>query len=93
MDKRIITIADYLRESLKTPITINNWHIGGQRNESGLRAWNTTTGAAWSQHKYGRAADLHFEGLKPEDVRNYIRKNFAVLSAMGLTTIEKDTPT
>jgi len=93
VDKRIITIADYLRESLKTPITINNWHIGGQRNESGLRAGNTTTGASWSQHKYGRAVDLHFKGLKPEEVRNYIRKNFAVLSVMGLTTIEKDTPT
>jgi hypothetical protein len=93
VDKRIINVAQYLRETLNVPATINNWHTGGQYKESCLRDFQTSTGAKFSQHKYGRAADIKFSGVKPEEVRDYIRKNFAVLLAMGLTTIEKDTPT
>ncbi len=93
IDKRIINVAQYLRETLNVPATINNWHSGGQYKESCLRNFQTSTGAKYSQHKYGRAADIKFYGLTPEEVRDYIRKNFPVLSTMGLTTIEKDTPT
>jgi hypothetical protein len=92
IDKRIIDLAQFLRDHFNVPVIINNWHLGGRYDESGLRQFNTTTGATRSQHKYGRAADLKFSGLKPEEIRNEIRKS-PILLSLGLTTIEKDTPT
>ena len=93
IDSRLITLAQFFHDYFKVPITINNWQSGGQYKESGLRTWLSKTGAAYSQHKYGRAADLKLEGLEPEYVRNEIRKNWPVFKSAGLTTIEKDTPT
>lgn len=93
IDERIIEVAELLREMTGKPVIINNWHIGGQYHESGLRQMNTKTGARWSQHKYGRAIDCKVQGMKPEDVRNLIRVNWPAFKLAGLTTIEKDTPT
>jgi hypothetical protein len=92
MDVRIINVAQWLRDKLGKPITINNWNTGGQYKESGLRNFETSTGAKWSQHKYGRALDLKITDMQAEDVRKFIRLNWATLKTMGLTTIEKDTP-
>lgn len=93
IDLRIITLAQFCRDFFKTGIIINNWHMGGQYKESGLRSFETATGARFSQHKYGRAVDLRFHDLKCEDVRNVIRQNWPLFKAAGLTTIEKGTPT
>lgn len=93
IDSRLIALVQFCRDYFNVRVTINNWHSGGQYKESGLRAWLSKTGAAYSQHKYGRAADLKFDGLEPEYVRNEIRRNWPVFKAAGLTTIEKDTPT
>lgn len=59
MDMRIIKAADMIRAELGEAIYINNWYGGGSLDECGFRYCNTTTGAKWSQHKYGRALDLH----------------------------------
>ena len=67
--------------------------MGGPRNESGLRQFGTITGAGMSQHKFGRAADVIISGMSSEEVRKLIKNNFTELKALGLTTIEKDTPT
>jgi hypothetical protein len=93
MDIRIVNVAQWLRDKTGKPITINNWSNGGQFKESGLRNFATSTGAKWSQHKYGRAIDLKVEGMQAEEVRQLIRNNWTTLKAIGLTTIEKDTPT
>ena len=93
IDRRIIEVAELLREMIDRPVTINNWHTGGHYKESGLRSMNTRTGAVWSQHKFGRAIDMKVQGMKPEDVRNLIRQNWEAFRFVGLTTIEKDTPT
>ena len=93
IDNRIIIVAQALRDFLNVPITINNWSAGGILHESGLRDINTTTGALYSQHKYGRALDLHFQGITPEQVRQAIRNNWPKFKAAGLTTIELNTPT
>lgn len=50
------------------PCTVNNWHINGTYKESGLRAFSTPTGAAYSQHKYGRAFDCKFRNATPREV-------------------------
>ena len=93
MDNRIINCADLLREMLDKPCVINNWHLNGQYHESGLRSMDTTTGAKWSQHKFGRAIDVKVIGMKSEEVRAFIRLHWQEFKAVGLTTIEKDTPT
>jgi uncharacterized protein YcbK (DUF882 family) len=93
IDSRLIDIAEALRQQLQRSIVINNWHLGGKYHESGLRDMNTDTGARYSQHKYGRAMDMKVEGMEAEEVRIYIRSNFVWLNALGLTTIENNTPT
>ena len=96
IDMRIIMAAQYLREQLGKPITINNWWNGGQYHESGLREFNTRTGAKWSQHKFGRAIDVKVAGMTPREFyaavmshENYLIENQLV------TTIENiaSTPT
>lgn len=59
MDMRIIKAADMIRAELGEALYINNWYGGGSLDECGYRYFSTSTGAKWSQHKFGRALDLH----------------------------------
>jgi len=93
IDTRLITLTQFFRDYFAVPITINNWHQGGQYKESGLRTFLTKTGATYSQHKFGRAADLKLSGLDTEEVRHEIRRNWKAFKQAGLTCIEMDTPT
>ena len=92
IDERIVKLAQVFRDYFKARVTINDWHTGGHYKESGLRTFDTTTGARLSQHKFGRAIDMKIEGYEAEGVRSEIRKNAEYFMAHGLTTIEKDTP-
>ncbi len=93
VDHRIIQFCQWLRDYLGKSITINNWHVGGNYNESCFRLPDTMTGAKLSQHKFGRAVDLKIDGYAPEEIRGIIRKNFDLVNVnYGITTIEKDTP-
>ena len=66
IDNRIPLLAqaykDILLELYKEEVlvTINNKYKGGQFDERGFRDFHTTTGAIYSDHKYGRAFDCHF---------------------------------
>ena len=94
IDERIIKLADWLCDYFKDKVIVNNWHTGGQYHESGLRNFNTTTGATWSQHKRGTAADFKVPGFEPEEVREVIRTYFQSLNTrFGVTTIEQNCPT
>lgn len=53
------------------PITVNNWHAGGAYKESGLRSFTTSTGAKFSQHRFGRAFDCKGEKT-PREMADYI---------------------
>jgi hypothetical protein len=93
IDNRVITICQWLRDYFNRSLTINNWHIGGTYKESGLRSFETTTGAQASQHKFGRAADIKIEGITPDEVRKTINMLWITLRRLGLTTVESNTPT
>lgn len=54
------------------PITVNNWHAGGPYKESGLRSFTTSTGAAYSQHRFGRAFDCKIKGVTPHEAMHYV---------------------
>lgn len=88
IDPKIIDIAQLIRNLTHKPVTINNWEWGGVYKESGLRSLTTTTGAKYSQHKYGRAIDIKVEGMSVQEVYNIIMQNIEIFRAVGLTTIE-----
>lgn len=71
LDAAILVSADAIRTHFG-PIVINNWHDGGPLKESGLRSFTSATGAVYSQHRYGRALDLHPRNATPQEVYEYI---------------------
>jgi uncharacterized protein YcbK (DUF882 family) len=73
MDERLLMSLDAIREHYNRPVTVNNWHSGGQFSLRGFRPMNSKTGAKFSQHKFGRAADFDVQGISPEQVRKDIR--------------------
>lgn len=54
------------------PVTVNNWHAGGQYQESGLRTSRSLTGAKWSMHRFGGADDCKFRDATPQEVYDYV---------------------
>ncbi len=89
IDRRVILIAQLLRDRLGLPITIN----GGQYNLSGFRPPQTKVGAKLSQHRFGRAIDVKIMG-EPNKGANILREdiieNFEIYKKVGLTTIEHE---
>lgn len=88
IDRRIVVLAQAIRDHFGKSMTINNWFTDGPRKESGLRLQGTKTGAEFSQHKYGRAIDFIIEGLTDDEVAADIIKNESKFIALGLTTLE-----
>lgn len=80
-------------------LLINTWANSKRkvkRRESGLRQFNTRTGAKWSQHKYGRACDFQPLGITIQQLFNAIKKREKFfIERQLITTIEnlKWTPT
>jgi hypothetical protein len=54
------------------PMTVNNYHWGGDRSWSGLRDPSSHYYSPFSQHTYGRAADIIFQDFHTEKVRQDI---------------------
>lgn len=84
----LLAVLDLLREKVGRPVVVNNWHTGGSFKESGYRVPHTRTGARYSQHKFGAAADVKVAGMSPRDVLAVILSNEAEFVAAGLTTYE-----
>ena len=74
IDEKLLILIDKIRELLNVPCTINNYNSGGDRQWCGLRTGACTIGAPKSQHKLGKAADLHPKGISAEDARVIIKK-------------------
>ena len=90
LDVRALITLQTLRDTFG-PITVNDWLWGGQHTESGLRSFTTPTGAAWSQHRFGRAFDCKFKDATPQEVHDYALANPE--SFPFLTTIENPVAT
>ena len=81
IDEKLIKTLDVVRnEILKRPMTINNWHIGGNYTQRGLRCnvcqlvkSKTDIGRLYlSAHNFGKAIDATVEGIDAEEARNII---------------------
>jgi len=89
LDHRIVLAAQFIREKTGKSVTINNWSSGGQYKESGLRRFDTRTGARMSQHKFGRAIDVKVSGMTPTQVFAILKANERYLiDNQIITTIE-----
>ena len=92
LDWRVLWTADRLRERYGKMIA-NTWLWGGDHKERGLRDPMTSTGAAWSQHKFGRALDLVPVETTAEEIREDIRAETAYPYAFKyITCIETGVP-
>ena len=67
-------MIDEIRELLGVPCTINDHASGGTRQWCGLRTAACTIGAPKSQHRLGRAADLHPKGMTADEARAKVKK-------------------
>tara|TARA_R110002020_G_scaffold102076_1_gene239952 strand:+ start:1719 stop:2150 length:432 start_codon:yes stop_codon:yes gene_type:complete len=89
IDPRLVTLAQFMRERLGKPCTINNWNTGGQYQFSGFRPPDCSTGAALSQHRFGRAIDLKVKDMTADEVREDIINSWEIYKkSTALTTIE-----
>ena len=89
MDDRILATIDAVREYFNVPVTVNNWHSGGDFNYRGYRPMDYPQGAHFSQHRCGRAIDFDVQGHTAEQVRQEIivqRDRFSYITAMEAGT-------
>jgi hypothetical protein len=95
INQKMVDIAQFLRDVTGLPGTINNWFDNGQYNFSGYRPPDCTVGGELSQHKFCNAIDYKAHGITPPEVLEVIKKNYAKLRELGLTTVEdvSKTPT
>ena len=94
IDKRILNLLQFLRDYYKQSITINDYKFGGQYKESGLRTAKLFYFKQYSCHTFGRAMDIKIKGVEASAVQNDILTTINdEVKVMGLTAIEKDTPT
>ena len=95
MDSKIILVAQWIREQIGKPVTINNYATGGHYKESGLRDIDSKTGAKKSAHKEGKAIDIKVSGMTAKEVWDWCMDRQMELYAMGVREIEhhENTPT
>ena len=86
MDSRILYTLDKLRLKLG-PITINNYHIGGEFQQRGFRT-DPNVGAVHSPHRYGRAVDFDIQGITAEQFRQAVREGKLNNELFYVTRIE-----
>lgn len=99
VDRAIVDVLEIIRTRINKPVYMNTWSfnnptvLGPVYNYSGFRHPELDGFSDWSQHRFGRAADIKIPGLESEEIRRWIRRNYNYLWEAGLSTIEKDTPT
>lgn len=94
LDNRALKTLDQLRKRFG-PVTVNDWKWGGKNEYRGLREPNCKIGAAYSQHRFGRAFDCHFRDVSAHKVREYILQHpeeFPYITAleMGVSWLHFD---
>lgn len=71
LDTYLIVTLDQMRDEFG-PLTVNDWLWGGSFKYSGLRPLTGGVGAAFSQHRFGRAADAKPKDVTPQETHAHI---------------------
>jgi len=90
LDNRLLITLDALRVKFGK-MTINNYKFGGERKWSGLRTPDSPWYSTYSQHTYGRAADIIFEDYTADQIRKQILDNPDSPAYDYITAMEEDT--
>lgn len=72
IDPRLISVLNVLRAEIDEPMTVNNWHIGGNFVGSGLRVHGSKHWSQFSAHSFGMAIDARGSEWDTEVVRRAI---------------------
>lgn len=88
------SLANFTRKFFGKPVTINNWHVGGNLDQRGFRNPESNVGARLSQHRLKSAIDINVAGMTPKQVYEAILANSRAFTDAGLTCMEDiaDTP-
>lgn len=90
LDDRLLITLDRLREKYGR-MTVNNWSYGGNREWSGLRTPDSPWYSTYSQHSFGRAADIIFNDVTAEEVRQDILAAPDDNTFVNITSFEEGT--
>lgn len=86
-DERLLETMLVIREKLGKPIYVNNWQIGGNLSQRGLRCnvcilvkeKTDLEKVYMSAHLQGTGIDFDVKGMSDEEVRRWIEKNQILL--------------
>lgn len=86
-DERLLNVLYAIRKNINRPVYINNWAIGGNFSQRGLRcnvcqlvkSKTMLEKVYLSAHMQGEAVDFDVKGMTAEEVRNWIERNQIVL--------------
>lgn len=92
LDPAALRSLDLLRKKFG-PCKVNDWHQGGNYKLSGLRPFDAGLGAAYSQHKFGRAFDCKFSQYTPEQVYEFVLANPKAFPEITVIEDVRFTPT
>jgi hypothetical protein len=87
LDPRLLYTIDHIRKYFGKMI-VNDWYWGGKNQYRVWRPEGLKFGAGYSQHKYGRAADLIPTETTTEKIRQYIIGNPHMDGLEYLTALE-----
>jgi hypothetical protein len=90
-DLRILLTIQYLRERYGSMIA-NDWYWKGRNQYRGWRPFDCSIGAAFSQHKFGRAVDLIPAKTTAQKIREDILASPFDKTFKFITIIEADIP-
>lgn len=82
-DPKLLETLLFIREGIGKPITVNNWHIGGNFTQRGLRCnlcqlvleKSKANKIYVSAHMQGDAVDFDVHGMTAAEVRRWIADN------------------
>ena len=87
LDGRLLANLLYIRKGIGRPIVVNNWAMGGQYSQRGLRCnccilcfEKTVLRKVYlTQHGFGKAVDFNVVGMEAEEVRLWIKAHASEL--------------
>jgi len=88
LDERMLDLAQFYRDWFDAPVTVNNWHRGGNYTERGFRMPDSDTGASLSQHRMGRAIDFTIRGVPPDNIKKTTLNNEKKFFKVGVRAME-----
>lgn len=86
LNKHMVEMLQLLRNETGSRLVVNDWHIDGPYQDSGLRLPNGVVGSMMSKHKFGCACDVKPIELTTDDLLDEIEAHPA--KYYGITRIE-----